>query len=502
MPEDIAQLIPQIEQLHKEKKYQEIIDLLTDALLLEKNNALLYAWKGRAFERIKENELATQNASKALAINSNCALAYLVKGNVYCVKKEYDKAFADYNKVIELDPNFPIAYNNRGLVWNYKKEYDKAIADFDKAIELDPNYNLAYHNRGNVWYEKKEYDKAIADYNKAIELKYDPIWHPLVSRSDAFKAFAEIAKENSDFSLALDYIKKALDDIDEARKNNEDHKNFLDFDRTNLLEQRKLIYEAISSQATKKDLEETKKDVEAAKKKIDEQATETLAAFSQVEKLRDRMREQAEKFDLLAKNIANVESKFNNETLKLDALETFFSITLTNCEAKTLKAEQAVVWRNIFLMVISIFCVATIGLVIKNNIKIIENKSMMIYMVSLTAIVLTPFIWMLKLAIKKRNECLLLETEYRHKTALASSLYSFKETLKEKYTQETTAQAFNTIYGQNPCELLADDKSLRMKNKKEQEYPHVTLEIIQKTLPEIVDKVVKAVLNKKEEDKN
>jgi tetratricopeptide (TPR) repeat protein len=566
MADEVNKLIEQIEQLFKDEKYIEIIDLLPDAVLKKHTVAILYAWKARAYSRLDQADLTLKYADAAIVIDAECAPAYLAKGNGWVIKEEFDKALENYNVSIDLVPNYANAFSNRGLVWYNKLDFDKALNDLNKAIDIDPfnensfgnralvwqsklefdkalaDYNMAiklnhkysiayrnrgslwkekremdkaladyyvaislksmdpslYNNRGLIWYEKKEFINAVADYTKAIELKNNPIWRPLMNRSRAFKALSDQCRESNEFIAALEYVRKAIEDIDEAIKNATTEKPALEDDKKNLLELRKLINEAMNSQATIKQVNEMKEDVEATKKKIDGQAKETSLALKEVEDIRDRMKQQADQFNLLAQNVKEVETKFRKEEIEVKALETFFADTLKGFEAKSRKADARVLFFNVVLAVISIVCVITIAFLIKNNKEFLQNKSLMIYMISLTAIILTPLIWMLKLAIKKRNEILLLETEYRHKTALSSSLYSFKLTLGEMYTKDTTQLAFQTIFGNNPCDLLADDNSRRIKNKKEQDYPHATLEVLQKVIPEIVEKTVKAVMPSKE----
>jgi tetratricopeptide (TPR) repeat protein len=399
---------------------------------------------------------------------------------------------------VNINPYYGTAYGNIGLVWYDKGDLDKSLAAYNKAIQIDAFDAMAYNGRGVLRQQKKDFIRAINDFTKSIEYKYDPLWRPFMNRSRVFKELADECRETNDFITALDYVKKAIADIDEATNNGTDKELFLDNDKKNLLELRKLIHEAMSSQATVKQVNEMKEEVEAAKKKIDGQAKETSLALKEVEDIRDRMKKQAEQFDLLANNVKEVETKFRKEEIEVKALETFFADTLNRFEKKSRDADKNVLFFNVVLAVLSIACVTTIAFLIKNNKEFLQNKSLMIYMISLTAIILTPLIWMLKLAIKKRNEILLLETEYRHKTALSSSLYSFKLTLGDMYTKDTTQLAFQTIFGNNPCDLLADENSKRIKNKKEQDYPHLTLEALQKTIPEIVEKTIKAVISNKE----
>lgn len=460
---EVQALYDQALKLFDDNEYEKVILLLSDEVLNKYKSAELYTMKSRA----SNGEKKLNYAEKAISINNKYSDAYLAKGTY-------------------LSDN---------------EKYEEAIKEFDTAILLDPNNFRAYNNRGLVKHSLKEYREAVENYTKSIELRKEGYWRPFRNRSRAYQELASIEKDNDNFESALEYIKLAIQDIDESLKDKKTNKDGLESQKKNLKEQKKLINDAKNSHATIMQVNEMKKEVESAKKAIDNQAKETQATLDNVQQLRDRMKEQADQFEMLTKNVRNFEDKFKSEQLELKALESFFEDTLKGFNTKVEEAEENIASKNLALKWISVFCIVLIVIAISQEKEIIKDISMMIYMISLTAIVLTPFIWMLKLAIKKRNELFLLETDYRNKTALASSLYSFKLTLGDMYTKETTQQAFSTIYGQNPVELISDDKSIRMKNKKEQDYPHITLEIVQKVLPDIVEKCVKAVLDKKEDKK-
>lgn len=171
MSNNLKQLRKQAEELFGQKKYDAILELLNDSILVKYNDAELYVWRARANERNEMYDSGFVLAQKAIELNPGYWMGYFVRGNIWGSKKEYDKAIEDYNTASKLNPENADIYINRGYVWDDKKEYDKAIEDYNKAIQLSPEDEVAYNNRGYVWHDKKEYNKAIEDYSKAIELK-------------------------------------------------------------------------------------------------------------------------------------------------------------------------------------------------------------------------------------------------------------------------------------------------------------------------------------------
>lgn len=130
----------QVKKLTNEKKFDDVIALITDEKLEKVDNKdeadELYIWRGNALYSINE----------------------------------FDKAISDYSKAIDINPNYLLAYYNRGLAWINKEDYDKAIKDYDKAIEIDPNCAYAYADKASIERGLKKYDEAIENYNKAINI--------------------------------------------------------------------------------------------------------------------------------------------------------------------------------------------------------------------------------------------------------------------------------------------------------------------------------------------
>jgi tetratricopeptide (TPR) repeat protein len=163
-------IIKQLEQLFDEKKYQDIIELLTDELLATYNDAFLYRWRARSHGILDETELTFIYAQKSIDLDPSSATGYLLRGSTFLKKKDYDKASVDYTEAIRLDPNKVSAYSGMGNVWFEQKEYDRAIENYTEAIRLNSDKVSTYVNRAMALSQKGEYDKAIDDYNYAIKI--------------------------------------------------------------------------------------------------------------------------------------------------------------------------------------------------------------------------------------------------------------------------------------------------------------------------------------------
>jgi tetratricopeptide (TPR) repeat protein len=164
--------------------------------------AILYVYRGDAYEFNRERDRAILDYDKAIELNPKFAKAYEGRGDAYLWKHDYDRAIADYDKAIELSPKTAKPYEGRGDAYLWKDDYDRAIADYDKVIQLRSNDKdsiwsfLAYVARGDVYRTKSDYDRAIASYNKAIELS------PKAAKTYGHRGDAYFAKDDHDRAIA------------------------------------------------------------------------------------------------------------------------------------------------------------------------------------------------------------------------------------------------------------------------------------------------------------
>ncbi|MDR2485684.1 MAG: tetratricopeptide repeat protein, partial [Treponema sp.] len=76
----------------------------------------------RGYENImqKKYDQAIADLSQAIRLNPNDAAVYHKRGAAYARKGDCDRALADYNQAIKIDPNYALAYNDRGAAYARK----------------------------------------------------------------------------------------------------------------------------------------------------------------------------------------------------------------------------------------------------------------------------------------------------------------------------------------------------------------------------------------------
>jgi len=159
-----------LQSLLKKKEHHEVIQLLSEAIRLDRKNARTHYNRGFAWLEKSENDKAIYDFDEAIKLDPSDARYFHERGVAWSNKNVHDKGLADFSAAIRLDPEFAAPYYGRGLAWLTKGEADKAIKDFDAAIRLNPQFADAYISFGRAWLDKKDYDKAIENLDEGIWL--------------------------------------------------------------------------------------------------------------------------------------------------------------------------------------------------------------------------------------------------------------------------------------------------------------------------------------------
>ncbi|HEY8927628.1 MAG TPA: tetratricopeptide repeat protein [Mucilaginibacter sp.] len=191
------ELLDKAKALNDEKKYQEVIDLLTDKLLDEKQKSELYAEKAKAYWRLNNYKLCEVNADKALKIEPENATALHYKGNIFWSLRQFENAKEYYKRAIGKNPELWGSYDALGIVYENLNQYDKAIEFYKVAIKKGPENPEPYYNLANIYYRRKNFEQAAEQYKTYLSVV-----------SNHKSAFVSIAKTR------LDEINKiAVDDF-------------------------------------------------------------------------------------------------------------------------------------------------------------------------------------------------------------------------------------------------------------------------------------------------
>ena len=183
--------------------YKEAINYFDQAIDLNPDYMLAYAYKSYTLDRLGRSEEALETVSRSVEIDPNYAWAYSHRGKIYNDMKEFRKALTDLDKAIELDGNDKSAYANKSYALTEIGEFKKALEALNRALEIDSNYAWAYRQRGKIYNDMKEFRKALTDLDKAIELDGND------KSAYANKSYA--LTEIGEFKKALEALNRALE---------------------------------------------------------------------------------------------------------------------------------------------------------------------------------------------------------------------------------------------------------------------------------------------------
>ena len=113
---------------------------------------------------------AISNLDESLKYNNKSALVYFYKGIAYQSLNNKEEAYACYTKSIELNKKMVDAYFNRGQLI-YETNLKGAIDDFVSAIALDPKFIDAYYSVAALQKKLGQYEEAVKNLDKIIELE-------------------------------------------------------------------------------------------------------------------------------------------------------------------------------------------------------------------------------------------------------------------------------------------------------------------------------------------
>ncbi|XP_056845211.1 serine/threonine-protein phosphatase 5 [Raphanus sativus] len=121
----------QANEAFKGHKFSQAIDLYTQAIELNGNNAVYWANRAFAHTKLEEYGSAIQDASKAIEIDPKYSKGYYRRGAAYLAMGKFKDALKDFQQVKRISPNDPDA--TRKL-----RECEKAVKKlkFEEAISV------------------------------------------------------------------------------------------------------------------------------------------------------------------------------------------------------------------------------------------------------------------------------------------------------------------------------------------------------------------------------
>lgn len=222
-------LIKKADLLIATRKYNDALDVLSHAELLDSNDINLYILKTDAYLALDQQEKAVVLLENALALFEGQERIELLfeLADVYDDYEEFDKIFDCLKLILEQEPNneealykicfwtdftgrneesiklhqqiieeFPyceLAWFNLAAAYQGLKLYEKAIDAYKYAVAIDEKFDYAYRNMGDAYIRLRKYKDAIEALEKVLELSRpeDVIYEAIGHCYDRLKNFAQ-----------------------------------------------------------------------------------------------------------------------------------------------------------------------------------------------------------------------------------------------------------------------------------------------------------------------
>jgi tetratricopeptide (TPR) repeat protein len=211
------------------RRYQDALDILEKAELLDSGNIDLYILKTDAYLALDQQEKAVVLLQEALSLFEGEEKIELLfeLADVYDDYEDFDKVFDCLKMVLEDEPNneealykicfwtdftgrneesirlhqqiideYPyneLAWFNLAAAYQGIKLYEKSIDAYQYAITIDEKFDYAYRNMGDAYIRLRKYREAIEALEKVTELAKpeEVIYEAIGHCYDRLKNFAQ-----------------------------------------------------------------------------------------------------------------------------------------------------------------------------------------------------------------------------------------------------------------------------------------------------------------------
>jgi tetratricopeptide (TPR) repeat protein len=206
----------QVNGLCEQKKYDEALTLLNEAITNSPNSDSLYYYQGLVYtDYLKKQEEALISFKKSVEINPQFAYSYFGIGKANLELNRLDTAITALLNATKLKSDFIEAWLNLGYAYylkgtSFSAEREKALLCYNRAIEINPEYPDSYLKRGIVLYENNKYTEAQTDFDSYYVLMLDKVIDTLYYFYTGFTAYFlndyQTAVDQLDIYLTMDSL--------------------------------------------------------------------------------------------------------------------------------------------------------------------------------------------------------------------------------------------------------------------------------------------------------
>ncbi len=167
--------------LHQLERTEEALEKISAVLAADSANYDAWLTKADFLRDRKRFTEAAEAYTRALSLiakpDRNHALVYYFRGIAYERSAQWDKAEVDFRKSLALLPDQANVLNYLGYSMVDKRiNLPEALQMIRKAVELKPNDGYIVDSLGWAHFQLREYEEAVKHLERAVELRpEDPI---------------------------------------------------------------------------------------------------------------------------------------------------------------------------------------------------------------------------------------------------------------------------------------------------------------------------------------
>jgi tetratricopeptide (TPR) repeat protein len=171
-------LIQQGLSFHKQGKFKEAQAIYENILTAHPNHFDALQLLGALLTDTNQFTTAVDLLTRAIKLNPNVAVIHSNCGNALFKLKRYDETIASCDKAISIDPNIAEAHSNLGNALHELGHIEQALEKYSKALQIKPDFagtlfslSLALNDQNNLDEEILYLEKLIFLYPEYFGLK-------------------------------------------------------------------------------------------------------------------------------------------------------------------------------------------------------------------------------------------------------------------------------------------------------------------------------------------
>lgn len=156
-------------KLLEKENYKEAAAKYLNAIMLDRDNAVIYFNLGVCYKHLEKYDKAIQYLEKSVEIKPDYN-TYFELGVCYLLKAIPCGAIKNFVNAVKMKPDSPDAILQLGISHELCEEYDMALMIYQKLIENSPEYIKAYDHKSSLLMKMNRYREASGVLNKIMKL--------------------------------------------------------------------------------------------------------------------------------------------------------------------------------------------------------------------------------------------------------------------------------------------------------------------------------------------